>query len=67
MRGESRERESGRYRSWSDIPQVGLLDLERNEMLERMLRLAPAHYFRAGFLSQMALNWLCLGDPEPQT
>ncbi len=37
---------------------------EANEMLERMLRLAPAHYFRAGFLSQMALNWLCLGDPE---
>jgi adenylate cyclase len=29
-----------------------------------MLRLAPAHYFRAGFLSQMALNWLCLGAPE---
>ncbi|MBR1212611.1 adenylate/guanylate cyclase domain-containing protein [Bradyrhizobium sp. JYMT SZCCT0180] len=37
---------------------------EANEILERMLRLAPAHYFRAGFLSQMALNWLCLGDPE---
>jgi adenylate cyclase len=37
---------------------------EANEMLERMLRLTPAHYFRAGFLSQMALNWLCLGDPE---
>jgi adenylate cyclase len=37
---------------------------EANEMLERMLRLAPAHYFRAGFLSQMALNWLCLGDPK---
>jgi adenylate cyclase len=37
---------------------------EANEMLERMLRLAPAHYFRAGFLSQMALNCLCLGDPE---
>ena len=37
---------------------------EANEMLERMLRLAPAHYFRAVLLSQMALNWLCLGDPE---
>jgi adenylate cyclase len=37
---------------------------QANEMLERMLRLAPAHYFRAGLLSQMALNWLCLGDPE---
>ena len=37
---------------------------EANEILERMLRLAPAHYFRAGFLSQMALNWLCLGAPE---
>jgi adenylate cyclase len=37
---------------------------EANEMLERMLRLAPAHYFRAGFLSQMALNWLFLGAPE---
>ena len=37
---------------------------EANEMMERMLRLSPAHYFRAGFLSQMALNWLCLGDPE---
>jgi adenylate cyclase len=37
---------------------------EANEMLERMLRLTPAHYFRAGFLSQMALNWLRLGDPE---
>jgi adenylate cyclase len=36
---------------------------EANEMFERMLRLAPAHYFRAGFLSQMALNWFCLGDP----
>jgi adenylate cyclase len=37
---------------------------EANEMFERMLRLTPAHYFRAGFLSQMAFNWLCLGDPE---
>jgi len=37
---------------------------EANEMLERMLRLTPAHYFRAGFLSQMALNWFCLRDPE---
>ena len=37
---------------------------EANEMLDRMLRLAPAHYFRAGFLSQMALNWLCVGAPE---
>ena len=37
---------------------------EANEMLERMLRLAPAHYFRAGFLSQMALNWFRLGEPE---
>jgi adenylate cyclase len=40
---------------------------EANEMFERMLRLAPAHYFRAGFLSQMALNWLCLGNPERGT
>jgi TolB-like protein len=37
---------------------------DANEMLERMLRLAPAHYFRAGFLSQMALNWFRLGEPE---
>jgi adenylate cyclase len=37
---------------------------EANEMIDRMLRLAPAHYFRAGFLSQMALNWLRLGEPE---
>ena len=37
---------------------------EANEMIERMLRLAPAHYFRAGFLSQMALNWFRLGEPE---
>jgi hypothetical protein len=22
------------------------------------------HYFRAGLLSQMALNWLCVGAPE---
>jgi adenylate cyclase len=36
---------------------------EANEMIDRMLRLAPAHYFRAGFLSQMALNWLRLGEP----
>jgi adenylate cyclase len=37
---------------------------EANEMLGRMLRLAPGHYFRAGFLSQMAMNWLRLGEPE---
>jgi adenylate cyclase len=37
---------------------------EANEMLERMLRLAPAHYFRAGFLSQMALNCSRLGEHE---
>ena len=35
-----------------------------NRTLERMLRLTHAHYFRAGFLSQMALNWFCLGEPE---
>jgi adenylate cyclase len=37
---------------------------EANEMLERMLRLAPAHYFRVGFLSQMALNWLSMDEPK---
>jgi adenylate cyclase len=35
-----------------------------NEMFDRMLRLAPGHYFRAGFLVQMALNWLLLSEPE---
>ncbi|MBV9975883.1 MAG: adenylate/guanylate cyclase domain-containing protein [Hyphomicrobiales bacterium] len=37
---------------------------EANQILERTLRLAPAHYFRAFFLSHMALNWLQLGEPE---
>ena len=37
---------------------------EANDMLERMFRLVPAHYFRAGFLSLMAHNWLQLGDAE---
>jgi len=37
---------------------------EANEMLERMLRLTPAHYYRAGFLSTMSLNYLRLGEPE---
>jgi TolB-like protein len=37
---------------------------EANELLERMLRLVPAHYFRAGFLSLMAHNWLQLGEPD---
>jgi len=37
---------------------------ESVDMLERALRLAPAHYFRALFLSQMAFNWFRLGEPE---
>jgi adenylate cyclase len=48
----------GNVLSFSEAPQ------QANEMLERTIRLAPAHYFRAGFLSQMALNWLRLGQPE---
>ena len=35
-----------------------------NDMIERMLRLAPAHYFRSGFLSQMALNCYRIGELE---
>ncbi len=37
---------------------------EANKMLERKLRLTPGHYFRAGVLSQMALNLLRLGEPD---
>ena len=37
---------------------------EANEMIDRMLRLTPAHYYRAGFLSTMSLNYLQLGEPE---
>ncbi len=37
---------------------------EANDIFERMLRLAPAHYFRGLFLSRMALNWFRLGEPE---
>jgi tetratricopeptide (TPR) repeat protein len=48
----------GNVLSFSGEPQ------EANEMLERALRLAPAHYFRAGVLSQIAFNWLRLGQPE---
>src|SRR5216110_383901 len=35
-----------------------------NDLLERMLRLAPAHYFRSVFLARMALNWLQQGEPK---
>jgi adenylate cyclase len=37
---------------------------EANDMLERMFRLAPAHYCRAAFLLQMALNFSRVGEHE---
>jgi tetratricopeptide (TPR) repeat protein len=37
---------------------------EANEMIDRMLRLTPAHYYRAGFLATMSINHLRLGEPE---
>jgi len=48
----------GNVLSFSGEPQEGV------EMLERALKLAPAHYFRAGVLSHIALNRLRLGQPE---
>jgi adenylate cyclase len=37
---------------------------EGNEMIDRVLDLIPAHYFRPQLVAQMALNWLRLGAPE---
>jgi adenylate cyclase len=37
---------------------------EANEMIERMLGLTPAHYYRAGFLIMMSINYLRMDEPE---
>ena len=37
---------------------------EANDVIARVLDLAPAHYYRSALLSHTALNWLRLGAPE---
>jgi adenylate cyclase len=37
---------------------------ESNDLIARMLDLAPAHHARAVWVTHMALNWLRLGAPE---
>lgn len=37
---------------------------EANELIDRVLDIAPTHYGRAIFLARMALNWLRLGIPN---
>jgi adenylate cyclase len=37
---------------------------EANDVIARVLDLAPAHYYRSALLAHMALNWLRLGAPE---
>jgi adenylate cyclase len=48
---------------------IGILSLvgeaaESNDLIARMLDLAPAHHCRAMYVAHMALNWLRLGAPE---
>ena len=37
---------------------------ESNDLIARMLDVAPAHHARAMYVADMALNWLRLGAPE---